>query len=175
MINQRNITAIKRRAVSVLRTLTIFALAVPILNSTATAQANLQANTEGITSPIEGAWILTIDAGSLTFTALASFSAGGVFFGTGSHDRIAPTLNSTLTGSWKRTGRNLFDSTAYFFAFDPAGNAVAMLKTNQVFQLTSRDELVGANVVFSCSVQGENCVSVSAEPAKVTGRRVVVE
>jgi hypothetical protein len=173
MITKRNITAITRRAVSLLRTLTILALAVPILNSTARAQANLQVNAGGITSPIEGAWILTIDTGSLSFTALASFSAGGVFSGTGSLDRVNPI--STLMGSWKRTGPNRFDSTAYFFAFDPAGNAVAMLKTNQIFQLTGRNELVGANVVFSCNLQGENCVSVSAEPAKVTGRRVVVE
>ena len=35
MINQRNMIAIRRKAVSVLRTLTILALAVPILHSTA--------------------------------------------------------------------------------------------------------------------------------------------
>ncbi len=78
-------------------------------------------------------------------------------------------------GSWKRVGPNRFDSTAYFFAFDPAGNAVAMLKTNQIFHLNSRNELVGASLVFSCDLQGEHCVSVSPEPGKVTGKRIVVE
>jgi hypothetical protein len=170
MITKRNITVIKRRAVSLLRTLTILALTVPILNSTAKAQADPQENARGITSPIEGSWIFSIDAGPVNFTALASFSAGGVFFGTGSLDRVNPV--STLTGNWKRTGPNRFDSTAYFFAFDPAGNAVAMLKTNQVFHLKGRNELVGAALVYSCNLQGENCVSVSPAPSKVTGRRM---
>jgi len=164
MITERNMTAIKRRAVGLLRTLTVLALAVPILTSTAMAQAD---------SPIEGSWILSIDEGPVSFTALASFSAGGVFSGTGSLDRVNPV--STLMGSWKRTGLNRFDSTSYFFAFDPAGNAVAMLKANQTFYLNSRNVLVGAALVFSCDLQGENCVSVSPQPSKVTGKRIAVE
>jgi hypothetical protein len=173
MINERNMTAIKRGTVSVLRTLTILALAVPILHSTAVAQVALQESMGAAASPIEGSWILSIDAGPVSFSALGSFSAGGVFAGTGSLDRVNPV--STLMGSWKRVGPNRFDSTAYFFAFDPAGNAVAMLKTNQIFHLNSRNELVGASLVFSCDLQGEHCVSVSPEPGKVTGKRIVVE
>jgi hypothetical protein len=175
MINERHMTAIKRRTVSVLRALTILALAVPILLSTAQAQTGLQESIGGAASPIEGSWISSIEAGPLSFTTLTSFSAGGVFFGTGSHDRIAPILNSTLTGSWKRIGPNRFDSTAYFFSFDVAGNAVAMLKANSTFSLTGRNELVGAVVTFVCDLQGENCVSVSPQPGKITGRRIVVE
>ena len=76
MITKRNITVIKRRAVSLFRTLTILALTVPILNSTAKAQADPQENAGGITSPIEGSWIFSVDAGPVSFTALASFSAG---------------------------------------------------------------------------------------------------
>lgn len=173
MITERNMTAIKGRALSVLRTLTILALAVPFLRSTATAQTGLQESIGGAASPIEGSWILSIDAGPVYFTALGSFSAGGVFSGTGSLDRVNPV--STLMGSWKRTGPNQFDSTAYFFAFDPTGNAVAMLKTNQTFHLNSRNQLVGAALVFSCDLEGENCASVSPTPSKVTGKRVVVE
>jgi hypothetical protein len=173
MISERNMKAIKRKAVSVMRTLTTLALAVPILHSTARAQAGLPESMGGAGLPIEGSWILSIDAGPVYFTAVGSFSAGGVFSGTGSLDRINPV--STLMGSWKRTGANRFDSTAYFFAFDPAGNAVAMLKTNQTFHLNSRNQLVGAALVFSCNLEGENCVSVSPEPSKVTGKRVVVE
>src|SRR5215469_12943349 len=164
MITERNMAAIKRRAIGLLRTLTILALAVPILTSSAMAQAD---------STIEGAWIFSIDEGPVSFVALASFSAGGVFFGTGTLDRVSPV--STLTGSWKSIGRNRFDSTSYFFAFDPAGNAVGMLKANQLFQLNGRDELVGAALVFSCDLQGEHCVSVSPEPSKIVGRRIVVE
>jgi hypothetical protein len=173
MIIERNIITIRRRAVSLLGTLTILALAVPILNSTALAQTDLQQNMGAIAVPIDGSWILNIDAGPVSFTAMASFSAGGVFSGTGSLDRVNPI--STLMGSWKRTGSNLFDSTASFFAFDAAGNAVAMLKANQVFRLTGRNELVGAGLVYSCDLQGENCVSISPAPSKVTGRRMVIE
>jgi hypothetical protein len=173
MINERHMTAIKRRTVSVLRALTILALAVPILLSTAQAQTGLQESIGGAASPIEGSWIFSIDQGPISFTALASFSAGGVFSGTGTLDRVNPI--STLMGSWKRTGPNRFDSTEYFFAFDPAGNAVAMLKANSIYYLNSRNELVGANLVFSCDLQGEHCVSVSPEPSKVKGKRIVVE
>jgi len=173
MITVRNITAIKRRTVGLLKTLTILALAVPTLSSRAIAQADIQGSRGSAPSTIEGAWILSIDEGPISFVALASFSAGGVFFGTGTLDRVNPV--STLTGSWKSIGRNRFDSTSYFFAFDPAGNAVGMLKANQLFQLNGRDELVGAALVFSCDLQGENCVSVSPEPSKIVGRRIVVE
>jgi hypothetical protein len=102
MINQQNMTVIKRRAVSVLRTLTILALAVPILHSTAWAQAGLPESMGSAALPIEGSWNLSIDDGPVSFTALGSFSAGGVFSGTGSLDRVNPV--STLMGSWKRTG-----------------------------------------------------------------------
>ena len=172
MITERNMTS-TRRAVSLLRTLTILALVVPILNSKAMAQTDSQQNMGGIAAPIEGSWIFNIDAGPVSFTALASFSAGGVFFGTGSLDRVNPV--STLTGSWKRTGPNRFDSTSYFLAFDAAGNAVGMLKTNQVFHLKGRNHLVGVALLYSCSLQGEDCVSVSPAPSKVTGKRMVIE
>lgn len=168
-----NMPAIKCRAVNLLRTLTILAFAIPTLNSIAMAQANIQEDICGITSPIQGAWIFSIDNGPVSFVSLASFSAGGVFFGTGSLDRVNPV--STLTGSWKCDRRNQIDSTSYFFAFDTAGNALGMLRADQVFHLTSRNELVGAAVVFSCNLQGENCVSVSPAPSKITGKRVVIE
>jgi hypothetical protein len=173
MIIERNMKAIRRRAVSLLGTLTILALAVPCLASTAMAQTDLQENTGGIAAPIEGSWIFNVDAGPVSFTAMASFSAGGVFLGTGSLDRVNPV--SSLMGSWRRSGLNRFDSTAYFFAFDPAGNAVAMLKTNQVFRLKGHNELEGESLVYSCNLEGENCVSVSPAPSKVTGRRMVIE
>jgi hypothetical protein len=53
-----------------------------------------------------------------TFTAVASFTAGGLFFATGSNDRVNPV--SPLYGSWQRIRRHRFSSTTYFFAFDPA-------------------------------------------------------
>ena len=140
------------------------------------AQYSGSARPELSASPIEGAWIFTntlVNQGGVSFTALSLFSAGGVFNATGSNDRVMPISN--LMGSWKRTEFNLFQSTAYFFAFDPTGNPVAMLKTNLTFQLTSSNELVGKGVVFACDVQGMKCVAVPAGAIETKGRRVVTE
>jgi hypothetical protein len=158
----------KRTALALLLGFATFSLAVGGMTLTARAEDEKPA-------PIEGAWISTIEIPGLSFTTLASFSAGGVFFGTGSHDRSAPILNSTLTGAWKRTGPNQYAVTAYFFGFDTAGNAITMLKTNEVLHLTGPNEAVGTLVVFACDLQGNNCVSLSSEPGRGTGRRIVVE
>jgi hypothetical protein len=175
MTIDRNVSALKRKAVSVLGALTILAFAVPMLSSRALAQTELQERRGGLSSPIEGSWIFSIDRinQGTTFTAVASFTAGGVFLATGSNDRIDPV--SPLYGTWKHTGPNRYDSTTYFFAFDPAGNAVAMIKANQVFHFKSRNELVGSGVGFSCDLQGENCVSVPAVALQLKARRIIVE
>jgi hypothetical protein len=171
----RSVTALKRRAVSLLGALTLLAFAVPVVSSTALAESESQENHARLSSPIEGSWIFSVDRinQGTTFTAVASFTAGGVFLATGSLDRINPV--SPLYGSWKHTGPNRYDSTTYFFAFNPAGDAVAMIKANQVFHFKARNELVGSGVTFSCDLQGENCVSVPAGSIHVKGRRVLVE
>jgi hypothetical protein len=99
-----------------------------------------------------------------------------VFLATGSNDRVNPV--SPLYGSWQCIRRHRFSSTTYFFAFDPAnpnGAAVAMLKTNQVFQLKNRDELVGAGDLSSCDLQGRNCVNIPGGTIQIRGRRIVPE
>jgi len=51
--------------------------------------------------PIQGSWIFTVTpapGGPPPFSAVASFSAGGVFVATGSDDRVNPA--SELHGSW---------------------------------------------------------------------------
>lgn len=132
---------------------------------------------QSVAPSVEGSWIFTVDLinQGTTFTAVASFTAGGVFLATGSNDRVNPV--SPLYGSWQRIRRHRFNSTAYFFAFDPAnpnGAAVAMLKTNQVFQLKNQDELVGVGDLSSCDLQGQNCVNIPAG-IQTRGRRIVPE
>jgi hypothetical protein len=176
MTTHRNIPTMKRKAVSLLGAFAILALAVPAMNSTASAQTESPANNGGLSSPIEGSWIFTIvriNQHGFRFTALASFTAVGVFLASGSIDGLNPI--SPLHGTWQRTHPNRFDSTTYFFAFDPAGNAVAMIKTNQTFQLNSRNELVGSGVGFACDLQGQNCVSVPEVSIQITGRRIEPE
>ena len=74
-----------------------------------------------------------------------------------------------------RADSHKVDSTIYFFAYDPAGNAVAMIKTVQSFQLTSADELVGTGVSYACDLQSENCKEDPTVRIRITGRRVVSE
>jgi hypothetical protein len=170
----RNVTVMKRKVVSLLGAFAILALAVPAVVS---AQTELAERDEGSSSPIEGSWIFEIDRinQGITFTALMSFTAGGVALATGSIDRLPPPPISPIYGSWKRTGPNRFDVTIYFFVFDPLGNAAAMIKTNENLHLNNRGELVGPGFGFSCDLKGENCVSVPAVSIQIKGKRIVPE
>jgi hypothetical protein len=60
-----------------------------------------------LSAPIEGSWIFAvtrINDLSASFTAVASFTAGGVFLATGSNDHLSsPGPVSPLYGTWKRT------------------------------------------------------------------------
>jgi hypothetical protein len=97
-----------RRSSSMLLGVTILALAIGGINAAAVAQA------PGLSAPIEGSWIFTITGTqdpTLSFTAVSSFAAGGVFVATGSNDRINPV--SPLYGSWNRIGPNSFGSTTF--------------------------------------------------------------
>ena len=91
---------------------------------------------------------------------------------TGSNDRINPV--SPLYGSWNRIGPNSFGSTTFFFAFDPTGTAVALLRTDQIFQLKNSDELVGVGELSSCDLHGENCNPIVGANIQIAGKRIVV-
>ena len=69
---------------------------------------------------------------------------------------------------------NSYAATICFFAFDPAGNAVAMLKTNETFQLTDDNNLVGSGTGFVCDIDGDNCVNAGL-PITLTGKRVIAQ
>lgn len=124
---------------------------------------------------IQGSWIFTLTpapGGPPPFFAIASFAAGGVFLATGEADRLNPA--SELHGSWERIRRNRYGSTTYFFVFDPTGHAVGMLQTNQIFQLTSKDALVGLGDLSACNVHGENCTLLPGV-STITGKRMIVQ
>jgi len=165
------------KATKILGAFFMFMLAVSTIN-VALAQSEARHEENESSSKIEGSWILTNERifQGFSFNALASFTAGGVWLGTGSIE-MDPKMGvtSTLHGSWKETSRNHFTSTSYFFAFDPSGKAVAMIKVNQSFQLTGQNDLVGLGFGFACDPNGNNCVSVPMTNIRITGRRIVPE
>lgn len=155
MTTHRRFTLVRLTAIGLLGALTI--LVSP-------------ASAEGLAAPIQGSWILfnkRINQ-KITFTAVGSFSAGGAVLFTGAI--AGPPL---LHGSWARTDFNRYESTVYFFAYDPAGNAVAMIKTIQTFQLKGRDELVGSGGSLACDLQGEHCMADPTVDIEITGKRIV--
>jgi hypothetical protein len=129
----------------------------------------------GAQEPIQGSWIFTLTpapGGPPPFSAVASFAAGGVFLATGSDDRVNPA--SELHGTWERITQNRYGSITYFFVFDPTGHAVGMLQTNQIFQLTSKNALVGVGDLSVCDVHGENCTPIPGL-STITGKRMIVQ
>ena len=89
-----NKTDMKRKAGALV--LTAAALAFSSLSQPARAQdeSGLRAPIEGLRAPIEGTWILQVHrvTQNFTFTALQSFTAGGVTLATGTADRTPPQI-----------------------------------------------------------------------------------
>jgi hypothetical protein len=145
-------------------------LAVSGMGSTARAQ-------DGPPAPVQGTWLNTItriNQGGATFTAVASFAGGGVWQATGENDRQNGGV-STLFGSWKRIGDNLYSSRAYFFAFDPSGNPVVLLRVDQIQRLKNKNRLEGTGQGYVCSLQGngQDCVRTPEVDITFTADRVV--
>jgi hypothetical protein len=168
MSTHRTIATMKLRTTSLLVALALVSLSVPV-NLTAAESAE---SSDGNAPQIDGSWICTntrINQG-VSFTAVLSFGTGGVLLATGSI--AGPAL---LQGGWSRANSHRVDSTIYFFAYDPAGNAVAMIKTVQSFQLTGQDELVGTGASYACDLQSQNCKEDPSVRIEIKGRRIVSE
>lgn len=128
----------------------------------------------GMAAPIEGTWVcaVTDDAGQFSFTALASFAAGGVALATGSDDRIHPA--STLFGSWKHLNDASYAVTRDFFVFDPAsGEATGMLQNNETYQMSDRDHFTGNGELLACQVNGSDCAGPISNYKVNCGRLIV--
>jgi hypothetical protein len=156
-----------------LTTLCICAILLPGSGTAASAQTDTNEFHNQPVERLEGSWIFSVRGlnGSYSFTAVASFAAGGVFLATGSADRIMPV--SQLYGTWRRTGRNRVNATADFFAFDRAGNPVAMNHVVQSFELNGDGELIGVGEFSVCDMQGENCQRTPETDFSVRARRIV--
>jgi hypothetical protein len=160
----------KRSGMALLLGFATFSLAVGGMTSIARAE-------DGAFAPVQGTWLNTItriNQGGATFTAVVSFAGGGVWQATGSDDHQNGGV-STLFGSWKRIGENLYSSRAYFFAFDPSGNPVVMLRVDQVQRLVNKNQLEGVGKSYACSLQGngKDCVRAPEADITFTADRVV--
>src|SRR5580698_2334450 len=166
-----NKTDMKRKAGALV--LTAAALAFSSLSQPARAQgeSGLRAPIAGLRAPIEGTWILQVHrvTQNFTFTALQSFTAGGVTLATGTADRTPPPPISPLYGTWKRIGGNKYANSLSFFIFDGAGNAVAMLQNYETFHLNANDEIVGTGEGYICEPNGDNCVNINS-PITFSGK-----
>jgi len=163
---------IKRGATKLVLALALFAVGIGGMSSV----ARTQEEGSGLSAPIEGTWILTINRVNegISFSALQSFTAGGVTLATGTIDRTPPPPISPLYGSWRHMDHNSYEVAICFFVFDPAGNAVAMIKTPETFQVVDNNSLTGSGKGLLCDIHGDNCVDVNS-PITITGNRLIAQ
>jgi hypothetical protein len=149
------------------------------LPNVAMAQSGPGDSQGGQAAAIEGTWVMTIHRveQGLTFTALGSFTAGGVALATGTIDRsLEPLPNSPLYGTWVRTGNNSYAVTLNFFVFDASGNPQGMIINPMTFQLVDDNTLAGTAppTALFCPVNGyvvsNKCSSILGS-LKITGNR----
>jgi hypothetical protein len=95
----RNGKNMKHGATKLVMIRSYFALGIGGMSSIARAEEE----GSGLSAPIEGTWILTIHRVNqgIDFSALQSFTAGGVTVATGTIDRTPPPPISPLYGSWR--------------------------------------------------------------------------
>jgi hypothetical protein len=153
------------------------------LPNLAIAQSGPGDSQGGQAAAIEGTWIVSIHrtVTGVTFSALQSFTAGGVTLATGSGDRLpAPTSPpysppiSPLYGSWVRTDNNTYAVVICFFLFDSAGNPAGMIQTPETLHVTGDNSLVGTGSGLFCDVNGDNCVNINS-PITITGKRLIAQ
>jgi hypothetical protein len=130
----------------------------------------------GLAAPIEGTWIFKVYrvTQGFSFSALQSFTAGGVTLASGTVDRTPAPAISPLYGSWSRHGDNSYAATICFFVFNDAGTALVMIKTNETFRLTDKNHVVGNGEAVVCDINGDNCVD-AGSPITITGKRVIAQ
>ena len=160
----------------------VFACAPALLAPLSVAQSGpFESEFGGLAAPIEGTWIFTIHrvVTGITFSALQSFTAGGVTLATGTIDRtpVSPSLQpfvSPLYGSWSRKDDNSYVATICFFVFNLDGTPAAMIKTNLTLRLKDENDLVGTGTGFACDINGNNCVNINS-PVTITGKRLIAQ
>lgn len=131
---------------------------------------------------IEGTWIFNVQvAPGVAFTALQSFTAGGVAVATGSGDRtlfsmLSPGSLSPLYGAWSGAD-STYTVTICAFTFDLTGKALQMFKTYETLRLMDNNNtLMGTGVGVLCDLNGmTGCASLGGPPIVITGKRLIAQ
>jgi hypothetical protein len=144
---------------------------------------------------IEGTWIVTVDRvlQNTKFSALMSFTAGGVVLAIGTLDRQPPpppspqsplpaytSAQEGLVGSWKSMGNNTYVATLNFLIFDSANNAVSMFQNNITLQLTDDNKLLkGSGTACTWDIVGGILGAACNTPVPgsitITGTRLIAQ
>jgi hypothetical protein len=153
------------------------------LPNVAMAQSGPGDSQGGQAAAIEGTWITTVHiAPGVSFTALTSFTAGGVILATGTNDRQppfapAPTAPiSPLYGSWMRVANKTYVASLNFFTFDINGNAVHMIRNNQTYTVSDDGNSFTATATgITLDPNGGPCTVSCAPPSHytITGTRLI--
>ena len=161
--------------------ITLAAAAFCALPNLAMAQGGPGDSQGGQEAAIEGTWIFKITvAPGVAFTALQSFTAGGVTVATGTSDRMQPFAPSPtapispLYGSWSGAD-DTYVVTLCLFTYNLNGVATGMFKTNETFRLTGYNTLIGVGVGLSCAQDGSGCKSAGQPPITITGTRLIAQ
>ena len=150
----------------ILFAITLAGAVLCVLPDLAMAQSG-DGNSQGEqTAAIEGTWIVTVDrvAQNTKFSALMSFTTGGIVLATGTLDRAAPpplppsslppytSAQSSLYGTLKGKGGNTYVATLNFFIFDSSNNATVMFQNNITLQLTGDNTLKGTGTACTVNI-----------------------
>lgn len=140
------------------------------LPNAAMAQGGPGDSQGGQAAAIEGTWIETISTpqGVKVLTGLQSFTAGGVVVASGTN---APGASN---GSWTRVDNKTYVASFSFFAFSPAGNALAMVRVNMTLTVSDDGNSInGPATVLQCDTSGNNCGNPT--PLIISGIRLIAQ
>jgi len=161
------------------------------LPNLAMAQSGPGDSQGGQAAAIEGTWVVTVTRlpQNVSFSALQSFTAGGVVLAAGTLDRQPPppgSAQSSLYGSWTRTDNNTYVATLNFFIFDSLNNAIEMFQNTETLHLADdNNNLMGVGTACTWDIIGGIIQGPAAVPSKcpnplpgsitITGTRLLAQ
>jgi hypothetical protein len=139
-----------------------------------TAQAQDDSGTSG---QIEGTWLLTVTPPLPQippFKVFVSFARGGAFVTSPEVTATGVVVGQSQNGAWTHLGGHEFASTGMEFGTVPDTGQPGIFKIRSIFQLISKDDLVGNGSLSFCDTSGDNCRPLPA-CSTIQGKRIKAE